>query len=288
MTVARARLADLEGRWSRFRPTSEISRLNGAGGRPTRVSPETMTLIARARDGYDLTAGRFDPFQLTALEAIGYRTSFEAVDHPVVAPAAVVPAAVVPAAVGADPRVELDTERREVTLARGVGFDPGGIGKGMAADLVVEELLILGVAGVCVNVGGDLRVAGTPPAGDAWIVDVRDREDDAPIARLAIEAGAVATTSRSRRRWVAADGTEHHHVLDPSTGTSAATPVIHATAIAAQGWQAEVLSKVAFLDRVDGISLAERLGATAMVATEHGVVSGPGWARYARTMEMAA
>ncbi|MGZ4797546.1 MAG: FAD:protein FMN transferase, partial [Acidimicrobiia bacterium] len=176
-----------------------------------------------------------------------------------------------------------------VTLPAGAGFDPGGIGKGLAADLVAEELIGLGAAGVCVNVGGDLRVAGVSPGpGDAWLVAVRDAPTDAPVAHVAIATGAVATTSRSRRTWTTTDGVLRHHVVDPATGTSARTPVVHATAIASAAWQAEVLSKVAFLDRVAGIELAESLGATAMVATADGVVVGAHWTTFARTLEAVA
>jgi len=42
-TLARERIGDLEARWSRFIPTSEVSRLNHlAGEEPMVVSPETL------------------------------------------------------------------------------------------------------------------------------------------------------------------------------------------------------------------------------------------------------
>jgi thiamine biosynthesis lipoprotein len=171
-------------------------------------------------------------------------------------------------------------------LPADVAIDPGGIGKGLAADLVAAELLTLGARGVCVNVGGDVRVSGTAPGpGDAWLVAVRDDPADEPIAHVAVAEGGIATTSRSRRRWQTADGVERHHVIDPATGDSARTPVLHATVIAAEAWQAEVLSKVAFLDRASGIEFIESLGATALVATEVGVVVGPGWSRFVRELE---
>ena len=63
---------------------------------------------------------------------------------------------------------------------------------------------------------------------------------------------------------------------------------MHATAIASEGWRAEILATVAFLDRAEGIALAERCGATAMVATADGMVCGAGWARFARAVEVSA
>ncbi len=282
LTIARGRIRDLERRWSRFVTTSDVSRLNAAAGAPVVVSAETVDLVLRACDGARLTGGRFNPLVLDALEAAGYRSTFTSIDRPTVGAAAGVPA---PDATA----IDVDVEARTVTIPRGSRFDPGGIGKGYAADVVAEELLRLGARGACVNVGGDLRVAGAAPGpGDAWLVAVRDEPTDAPIAHVAVAAGAVATTSRSRRRWESADGVAHHHVIDPATGRSALTPVIHATVIASEAWRAEVLSKVAFLDGKSGIAFVESLGATALVVTDTGAVAGPGWSAFAREMEAVA
>ena len=281
LNVARHRIADLEQRWSRFIDSSEVSRLNRAGGVSTRVSAETLALVTHAQEGFDLTEGRFDALQLRALEQLGYIDSFETLPT---ADAADVVAHPVSASRPSKrmARTEIDMEASTVRLPPGCGFDPGGIGKGFAADLVIEELRALGSAGVCVNVGGDVRVSGVAPRGDAWIVAVRDCAGDLPVAHLALSEGAVATTSRSRRRWRGPDGQVHHHIVDPATGSSAVTPVVHATAVASEGWRAEILAKVAFLDRAEGIALAERGGATAMVATEAGIVTGPRWNTFAQ------
>jgi thiamine biosynthesis lipoprotein len=280
---ARDRVAELERRWSRFLPNSDVTRLNAAEGETLTVSPATIVLLTRAAEGYELTQGRFDPYQLDALERVGYRTTFAQIGRPVVEPVVESGDAVATTA-----RVQLpfvDAVSGRVTFPRGLRFDPGGIGKGLAADVVATELREFGAAGVCVNIGGDVRVVGSSPDEGGWVVAIRDRESDEPVARLAIVDGGIATTSRSRRQWEAADGTRYHHVIDPATGTSARGPVVFATAVASEAWQAEVLSTVAFLDRITGIEFAESLGATAMVATETSVVTGRGWSRYERVLE---
>src|SRR5436853_5490827 len=69
--AAIARIDDLEQRWSRFLPDSEISRLNG-GGAVAVVSKETAGLLQRAQVAHQATAGRFDAMVLAAVVGAGY------------------------------------------------------------------------------------------------------------------------------------------------------------------------------------------------------------------------
>jgi len=64
--VARELVDELERRWSRFRPTSEISLLNDLAGTPVRVSAPTIELVERALEGARITEGRYDPTVLGA------------------------------------------------------------------------------------------------------------------------------------------------------------------------------------------------------------------------------
>jgi thiamine biosynthesis lipoprotein len=72
-----ARIEELENRWSRFRPDSEVSALNARTGRPVTVSADTRLLVARAVEAWRLTGGSFDPTLLDDLLRIGYDRSFE-------------------------------------------------------------------------------------------------------------------------------------------------------------------------------------------------------------------
>ena len=76
--VARARIEDLERRWSRFIPDSEVK----PPQRPSRRSAarvETFRLVERAVDGWRYTGGRFDPTVLGDLIREGYDRPFQAV-----------------------------------------------------------------------------------------------------------------------------------------------------------------------------------------------------------------
>ena len=240
LDAAEARIAELEQRWSRFIPESEVCALNRGAGGPVVVSADTALLVDRCIEAWWATHGRFDPTVLDAVIANGYDRDFAAIE----------PRAERPGDPGPAPglrRVVVDRDTGLVWLPAGVHIDPGGIGKGLAADLVVDDLLHRDASGALVNLGGDLRVEGAPPTGDVWTVSIdHPLFDGEELARIGLRAGAVATSSRLRRRWHAGS-TEVHHLLHPSTGLSADTPIVAATAIASRGWRAEVAAKHALL-----------------------------------------
>jgi thiamine biosynthesis lipoprotein len=241
--VSRAveQLEHLERRWSRFLPDSDITRLNNRPGAPLVVAPDTVTLIERMIDGWRATSGRYDPSVLPALVAAGYGTSL-------VDPSA---RTVLPADTSAPSsdleRIRIDRRAGTVCLPPGLTLDPGGIGKGLAADLVVADLFARGAAGALVSIGGDLVVGGRPPDGDGWVVAVEDPFDaQSEIATVALDAGGVCTSSTRSRRWLQ-HGEETHHVVDPSTGQCAGTDLASVTVFAGAGWVAEVHATAALL-----------------------------------------
>jgi thiamine biosynthesis lipoprotein len=234
---ARAAIRVLERRWSRFLPDSEVSRINAAGGRSVAVSTTTATLIALAVRGWADTDGAYDPTVLDAVIGAGYDRSFELTTTS--DPDADVATGPAPGCAGIT--VDMDTGR--VRLPAGVRLDPGGIGKGLAADLVATTLVAEGARGALVNVGGDVRVAGTgPPTGWRIAIDL----PNVTGGELTLCAGGVATSGTHSRRWVRADHTRHH-LIDPRSGTPSASPFVATTVVAGTAWQAEVLTKAVLL-----------------------------------------
>jgi len=262
---ARERLEELESRWSRFIPASELSQLNAAGGMPCVVSPDTFLLLERAVQGWNATGGAFDPTVLEAMVNAGYDRDF----HEVAADPSAGP--VGPPAPGRGcASIRLDRRTRLVMLPEGIGIDPGGIGKGLAADLVVTEMLEAGAEGICVSVGGDVRLAGRPPVPEGWLIGIEDPEDDTKrLDEFCLADGAVATSTTKLHAWQR-DGREQHHLIDPSTGVPAVEPALLATVVAGAGWWAEVLAKLALLAGCRGPELLAERGASGLVIAADG------------------
>ncbi|HEX5366211.1 MAG TPA: FAD:protein FMN transferase, partial [Acidimicrobiales bacterium] len=267
--VAEARLRRLDRLWSRFRPGSDVTRLNLAAGAPVPVAPETLLLLERSVAAWRASGGAFDPTLLPALVAAGDVASR---DDPA-ARTALPPDARWPGDPGG---ITTARDTGEARLPRGTALDPGGLGKGLAADLVVGELLAGGARGALVSVGGDLRVAGTAPRG-AWSVAVEDPHDRArPRAVLALADGGVATSAPAARRW-RHHGDDRHHLLSPTTGRPSTAPVASATVAAATAAEAEALAKVPYaLGPVAAAVALDAAGVAAVVVGEDGSATATG------------
>lgn len=129
---------------------------------------------------------------------------------------------------GADWRdVEL-ADSLHVRLARPLWIDLGGIAKGYAVDRAVAILRDAGAQQVCVNAGGDLRVAGPR----AEIVHLRTANGIAAAPAVQISDGALATsggalaarTSRAARLAVLKNG-GNDELTDAARTVSVAAPL---------------------------------------------------------------
>jgi len=229
--LLQGRLCELEERWSRFLPNSELSLIGNSAPRRWILSPDTSMLIERAIWAWTATGGLFDPTVRDAVIAAGYVDSFEHLQDQVPTMGAAL------AAPGcAD--IELDSELWLLRLPKGVSIDPGGIGKGLAADLVAVLAVELGAESACVSLGGDLRVAGAIPV-QGWELELDHQI--APLARVNLHSGAIATSSTLRRRWSTTTGIAHH-VMDPRTGRPSTGSAVACSVIAGAAWWAEAVA----------------------------------------------
>jgi thiamine biosynthesis lipoprotein len=211
--IADAELAAVDLACSRFRPDSELSRLNSSGGELTAVSELFAALIAEALRAAELTDGDVDPTCGQALVSAGYDRDFAELRAGAQTPGQA--ASPVPGWRS----VWLDPARPAARLARGAQLDLGATAKAWAADRCAAMVAARAGCGVLVSLGGDVAVAGPPP-GDGWQVRVTDDHAaaaDEPGQTVTIHSGGLATSSTTVRAWTAG-GRKQHHIIDPRTG----------------------------------------------------------------------
>lgn len=260
------KMVELEKRWSRFLPDSELSQLNDHAGAPVFVSPETFAVLSLAVDAWRATGGRFDPTLLDALQGVGYDATFD--DMTKRPPVEVADVVSNPDGLNS---VALDARSFMVHAPAGLHFDLGGIGKGYAADCVFTQVMEDGVSGACLDFGGDVRVGGETAEGGGWPIVIDDPfRPGEDLAVLGLGDGSVTTSSRLRRKWSTTTG-EAHHLLDPATSRPAESGLASVTVIAAHAAWGEVHAKAALVAGVTaGAALIENAGLSGLLVTDDG------------------
>jgi thiamine biosynthesis lipoprotein len=225
-----------EDHLSRFRPDSELNRINRANGIPTKVSAVLADVLEYALEAETLSDGLVTPVLLDALISAGYDRSFSLLPEESFG-ARSAQLEFIPSL------VEIDWEPSTTTLwlPPDLHLDFGGVAKGWAADQAAKRLAVFGPT--LVDGQGDIAISGPQSDGSPWKIGVADPfEKTENIAYLHIHKGGVATSGRDRRTWLR-NGEAAHHIIDPRTGQPAQTDVLTATAIAPTVMQAEVVAK---------------------------------------------
>ncbi len=259
----------LEQCWSRFRPDSELSRLNASAGEWTAVSSRMLLILERARELWWATGGSFDPTVLEALERLGYDRSFELLRDD--AGRRGVGSVTDERAPGFG-AVEIDAAVSGVRVPPGTRLDLGGLGKGLAADIVAEGLVDRGARSALISLGGDLRAAGDVPDG-GWRIPIEDPFEEGSIRfERVLEFGALVTSTCGYRRWTH-DGRQVHHLIDPRTGAPSAAGVFAVVAQGPEAWWAEGLAKAVVVTGIEtAAALLRETGVDATVFGDDGSV----------------
>jgi thiamine biosynthesis lipoprotein len=258
--------------WSRFRPDSELSRLNASAGTPHTCSLLLWEALSRAAAAWHESGGLYDPTVLPSLRALGYDVTFRqiGIDGAGAADRAVTD---VPRPVGFG-AVELDAANRRVVLPLGAELDLGGIGKGLTADLLVGHLLACGATSVLVSAGGDLRVSGPgPDEDDAWMIDIENPLDGSVLLRFPLVDEALVQSTTRFRAWQRG-GRSVHHLIDPRTGWPSASGIASVIVTGRQAWRAEVMAKAALIaGEHEGLALLARTGHDGWLLRDDGTIA---------------
>ncbi|MEZ4670739.1 MAG: FAD:protein FMN transferase [Anaerolineae bacterium] len=226
----------LEAVLSRFRPRSELSRLNTQLGEWVTVSDVLLANIAAAKQGARLTNGLYTPLLLDALEAAGYDRSFDQLSPSPAAPQRSL-------AVADWQAIQIDMQSKKVRLPGRI--DLGGVAKGWTADYLADNLSEYGPC--LVDMGGDIAVRGVPQGTAGWEVGVADaNRSPHDVSALLLTDSSIVTSGTDFRRWEQG-GQFQHHIIDPRSGRPALTDVVTATIIHPHAPTAEVYAKAVLL-----------------------------------------
>jgi thiamine biosynthesis lipoprotein len=239
----------LDGVFSRWSETSELSHLNAAAPGTRIVSPDMAALLtrslvlARATDGaFDVRAG-----PLTAV----WRRDVPPSEADLLAARA---------AASAD---AIRIRGARVALAAGARLDFDGIAKGWAVDACVARLRAAGVTSALISLGeSSLFALGAPAGAPRWELAVRGPDPETTVGWLGLrDAGAsVSATygSDGKRAGRVA------HVLDPRTGRPLTDDAV-AVAVAPSATDAEAWTKALLVWGADGVARVRAAGATAAI-----------------------
>ena len=249
--LVRALFEERDARFSRFRPSSELSRVNALPLGLTLVSGEFASMLNLALDAARATDGLVTPAVGGAIVAAGYDRDFDRLPPDV--------GAVVSAAIPSYHSISvhggglLRTETMQLDL--------NGIVKGKTVDDALEL-----AGGGWVSAGGDIAarepvVVGLPGGGS-----------------IALHEGGLATSSVAKRHWLA-DGVPQNHLIDPRTGRPTTSPWRDVSVAAPTCLIADVAAKAALLLGPAGPAwLDERNLAGRFVAHDSAVTLNESWA----------
>lgn len=243
----------LDGALSIWKPGSDILRVNAAAGfHPVIVGPDTIAVLAAARQVSEWTHGKFD-VTFGALSDV-WKFDHDQNGH-------------VPPSDQIAPRralidftaIQTDETARTVFLRKpGMRIHLGGIGKGYAVERAARLLRERDIRDFMIQSGGDLYVGGLR-LGLPWRLGIADpRQPSQIFGTLDVSNGAVSTSGDYERAFMK-DGVRYHHLLDPATGLPA-RGCRSVTIVASDPLLADGLSTGVFiLGPTEGMALVERL-----------------------------
>jgi len=267
-----------EAKYTRFRPTSLVSRINAAAGRDwVEIDAEMEQMLQLCDTLNFMTQGVLDPTALPLIQLWNWKAEKPRVPS----------AQEIAAARGLVGWSKVQRAPGKICLPQpGMALDFGGFGKEYAVDQTAQIALDHGITNVLVDFGHDLRALGAPPGRPAWHVGLEDPlRPGASWASVGLSGSRGIASSGDYLRCFEIEGRRYGHIIDPRTGWPVANGCTQATVIARTCLQAGVLSTTAFVLGVPkGIEFIQSCpGAEGMLLTEKTRAQTRGFFQYVAT-----
>ncbi len=237
-----AEVERLENLFSRFRPESEINRINYAAGKGQQmVSSEIIEVLSRAVQFSHSCPGYLDITicPLVDVWKIGRNAQAFPDETAIIEK--------LPLVNFRD--VILNPEKQTASLRKaGQSIDLGGIGKGYTADMILDVYKTFGIRSAYSNLGGNVVTLGTKPDGSSWKIGIQHPRMEDRLIGVVTSAGQSVVTSGDYQRYITgADGKRYHHILDPRTGYPSESGLLSVTIVSGNSITADALSTMVFI-----------------------------------------
>lgn len=267
MEHCRQMCEDYEQMLSATIETSEISRINNAGGEPVEVSDETAGLIEEGIKYGDISDGQFDITIASATDLWNFTDNEEKILPD--------PDELAEAVTHIDYHC-IKVEGNTVTLTDPEArIDLGGIAKGYIADRLKEYLKDEGIEHALIDLGGNMLTLGRRYDGNDFRIGIQKPFADTGTAMAVVSVNDKSVvTSGDYERYFEKDGVIYHHILDPDTGYPVQNDLDQVTIISDQSVDGDALSTTCFaMGLEDGLELIRSLdGIEAVFVTKDGKI----------------
>lgn len=232
--MAFARIDSLNAHLSNYIPHSEINRLSATADRKIQVGKDLYRVLALSQVYSQMTHGAFDVTLGPLIEL--WRTARSQQQFPDTMALQKAMQHI------GHTKMVLFSPDTVVLRQTGMGLDVGGIGKGFAADAVLELLRAQGVGSVLVDMGGDITVGDPPPGKTYWTLGLtyNDAQGKEVFKKIRLKNQAVAT-SGDLYQHVMLQGKRYSHIIDPRTGLALSNQT-QVTVIAPTGAMADAFA----------------------------------------------
>ncbi|MEY2879158.1 MAG: hypothetical protein RLZZ15_1538, partial [Verrucomicrobiota bacterium] len=193
-----------EAKYSRFQPTSLLSRINAAAGQHwVDIDAEMEGLLTLCDTLHFMTQGVLDPTALPLIRLWDYKAAAPRVPRPEEIAAALT-------LVGWK---KVQRAPGKIFLPQpGMALDFGGFGKEYAVDLVAQLALDHGITSALVDFGHDIRALRAPPGRPAWHIGLEDpRRPGAAAGSIAAVNKGIASSGDYLRGFVV-EGKRYGHI----------------------------------------------------------------------------
>ncbi|AZT84367.1 FAD:protein FMN transferase [Marinobacter sp. NP-4(2019)] len=263
-------LEDVDASMSTWREDSELSRLNRREDQSAwiELSEPLYEVLATAARVSELTDGAFDVTIGPVVNLWGF--------GPEARPDEVPDENELQAKLEATgyENIELRSDPPALRARKPQYIDLSAIAKGYAVDAVARYLDNAGVEAYLVEIGGEVRVNGRKPNGDAWRLAIEEPVSERrQINRVvALDSQAMAT-SGDYRNYYESDGRRYSHTIDPETGKPIRHNLASVTVIADNCMLADALAtgfNVMGYERAQALATRENIAAYFIVRSDNG------------------